>query len=274
MAALGKLGLDLVIILSDVATGLAFTSVFQRLRATWSLEGLSLQTMVAAVSNRCLHVGSYQLGLHYNPLVLPRALFMFLDGVNALAGLLCLCFFFKYFQTYEKEKDNFGLQVFERLGCVQSPRSFWKRYLVAASWLYLMAGVTALFWHHIRRFAVHQVIMSQPKDYYLSFYEVLSAVALIPQLWMFHHDKRVPPTLANFVIFVAAHQVLVLTFWACFPWVSGITPINRNIQMVFDGCSLLILSDFLYYWARSKWYGYDEVVLDLEEIAMVATEWK
>jgi len=100
--------------------------------------------------------------------------------------------------------------------------------------------------------------------YYLSFYEVMSAVCLVPQLWMFHQDKRVPPLLANFVILFAVHKLLVLCFWAAYPWVKGRSPANRGVQVVFDTLSLLILSDFLYFWARSKFYGYSDVVLDIE----------
>ena len=104
--------------------------------------------------------------------------------------------------------------------------------------------------------------------YYLSLYEVLAALCLLPQLWMFHLDKRVPSVLANFILFFALHKAFVLVFWIAYPFVDGESPPNRSIQIAFDSMSLLILADFLYYWARSKLKGYEDVVLD-EEIALV-----
>jgi hypothetical protein len=84
---------------------------------------------------------------------------------------------------------------------------------------------------------------------------------------MFHLDKRVPSVLANFVLIFALHKLLVLVFWAAYPFLKGDYPANRNIQMAFDAMSLLILADFLYYWAKSTIRGYPDVVFD--EITLV-----
>lgn len=260
---LGQFVLDGVILCSDVATGCAFLSVFQRIRLTGSAEGLSLQTMIAAVSIRCLHLASYTLNLHYHPVMLPHQAFLFMDWVNAIIGLACLVSFCSRLNTYEREKDNFGIQVFDSFDCFPNARVKYRGWL-AASFLYSIIAVLGLTWHHARRWLVQEALPDTFGGYYMSFYETTAALCLIPQLWMFHQDKRVPPLLANFVIFFAMHKVLVLIFWASYPWVNGTVPPNRNVQMAFDFLSVLILSDFLYYWARSKLHGYDEVILDTE----------
>merc|ERR1712039_534134 len=164
---------------------------------------------------------------------------------------------------YEKEKDNFGIQIFDSFDLLPNARVKY-RGLLAASFLYCTIFVVGLVWHHARRFAVHEALPDTFGGYYMSLYEACAALCLVPQLWMFHQDKRVPPLLANFVIFFAFHKLLVLTFWGCYPYVNGDAPPNRSVQMAFDALSLLILSDFLYYWARSKLHGYDEVILDTE----------
>lgn len=258
--------LDFIILASDVSTGCAFVSVIHRLQSTGSAEGLSLQTLIAAVSIRCLHLLSYHLELHYTPAVLPHSFFVTLDAANALAALGSLLLFLVNIRTYESKKDTFGAQVFDKFDCLPKRGPCQHRGIASAACFYAIVIVLSVLWHHVRWFAVHQTHASH--SYYLSFYETLAALCLIPQLWMFHQDKRVPPLLANFVVFFALHKMLVLVFWAAFPIIKGTTPPNRTIQMIFDMLSLVILLDFLYYWAMSKLRGYADVVLDFEMIPL------
>ncbi|CAK0908054.1 unnamed protein product [Prorocentrum cordatum] len=127
-----------------------------------------------------------------------------------------------------------GIQIYDKLGLLpkankQEPGSY-RRNFVAMSFLYVVITAMALVWYCIRRspstFAV---------SYYCCFYEVMSAMALIPQLWMFHQDTRVQPLLANFVVLTAMSRVFVLSFWVAYPWVYyWSNPDNRGIQMASE----------------------------------------
>lgn len=258
MVQFGELMLDGFIFGADLAIGATFLAVFQKLRTTRSAAGLSLQTLVAIVTARCLHLLSHPLALHYSPTVLPKELFCLLDGVNALMGVACLFIFGTYYySTYEVDKDNFGIQIFDAFDCLPKSGPLQHRPIAAASFLYFLVAVAALVWYCVRAGS-----LSFASGYFCCFYEAMSAVALIPQLWMFNKDKRVPSLLATFVVLVAVGRVCTLAFWWSYtlvhPWRS---PANRGIQMSFETLNLLILSDFLYYWGRSKWLGQKDVVL-------------
>jgi len=263
----GDLALDSIILCADLTTCITFLVIFRHLRTRVS-DGLSFQTLIAVVSLRFLHLCSYQFGLHYRPALLPQVLFLALDVVNCVGGALCLGLFLRHIGTYPCEKDNFGIQLFDKYDCLPKRGPLSWRPVAAASILYAVVAVVAVAWYGLREW--HR---TRPHPYYLSFYESMSALALVPQLWMFHQDKVVPPLLSNFVVLVAAHKSLVLLFWTAYPSLKGgVAPPNREVQLVFELVNLVILSDFLYYWFRSKLYGYEDVILDLEMIASPSVE--
>jgi hypothetical protein len=182
-----------------------------------------------------------------------------MDVANAFAGLVCLWnFCVHFYPTYEIDKDNFGIQLFDRFNCLPKSGIVKYRPIAAASLLYVTVAVAALMWYFVRNNG-HSSFASA---YFCCYYEALYAVALIPQLFMFNKDKCVPGLLATFVILVAAGRVCTLTFWYCYPYVHPFTtPANRGIQMSSETVNLLILSDFLYYWVRSKLRGHKDVIL-------------
>jgi len=254
----GMFVLDALILGSDVAMGGTFLAVFQKLRKTGSSAGLSLQTLVAILSARMLHLASHRIGLHYTPNVIPFTLFFLTDIVNLLAGLTCLFFLVNfYYSTYEVEKDNFGIQLFERFNLLPKSGPLRHKPEVAASFLYIVVAIAAFGWYYARpKFPSFAI------GYFCCFFEAMSAVALVPQLWMFNKDKRVSPLLANFVVLIAVGRVCTLTFWSAYPLVfPWRVPQNRSIQMISESLNLLILSDFLFYWARSKIRGEKEIIL-------------
>lgn len=255
---LGELFLDGLIHCSDLCVCGTFLTVFLKLRQSKSAAGMSLQTLATVVGARVLHLLSHLIGLHYSPAVMPYFVFPTLDVVNAAAGVAVLSAFSLYYtHTYEKSKDNFGIHVFEKLELLSKHSPLRTSPLVAASFLYSMVAVMALIWYCVRR-SHHTFLVS----YFCCFYEVLGAVALIPQLWMFHQDKRVSPLLANFVVLTAMNRFCTLLFWIFYPRVYYWRyPDNRGIQMASETLNLLVLSDFLFYWVRSKLRGDREVIL-------------
>lgn len=254
----GQLLLDGLIMSSDLCTGGTYAALFLKLRNTKSAVGMSLQTLITVVSCRTLHLVSHFIGLHYQPAVLPWAAFAVLDVLNATAGI-CLLFAFvsMYYSTYEKSKDNFGIHFFTKFNLLPTTGKLAESPLVAASFLYSVVLVLAFLWYLVRR-SHHPFLTS----YFCCFYEVSGAVALIPQLWMFHQDRRVSPLLSYFVVLTAINRVCTLCFWIFYPKVYiWRYPDNRGIQMASEAVNLLILSDFLYYWVRSMLRGDREIIL-------------
>mmetsp|Transcript_7616 Transcript_7616/g.8528 ORF Transcript_7616/g.8528 Transcript_7616/m.8528 type:complete len:115 (+) Transcript_7616:84-428(+) len=104
--------------------------------------------------------------------------------------------------SYEKEKDTFGIHAFERLELIAKNSPLKTNPFLAASFLYAVVAVLAMLWYFVRK-SQRSFLVS----YFCCYYEAMGAVALIPQLWMFHQDKRVSPLLANFVVLTAMHRL-------------------------------------------------------------------
>ena len=250
--------MDFLILCSDLCVCGTFVVVFLQLRKSRSAAGLSLQTLATVVGARVIHLISHNIQLHYSPNVLPWFIYPTMDVVSACAGVAVLVSFcLYYFPSYEKEKDNFGIHVFERLEVVPKDSPLKTNPFVAASFLYAVVAVLAFLWYFVRK-SQRSFLVS----YFCCYYEAMGAVALIPQLWMFHQDKRVSPLLANFVVLTAMHRLFTLAFWISYPRIFVWRyPDNRGIQMASETLNLLILSDFLFYWARSKLRGDSEVII-------------
>lgn len=261
VSQLAELMFDGFIIGSDVTMIAAFVAVLRRLKASKSAAGLSLQSVMSLVGLRLLHLSSHYFNIHYRPKVLPMWLFQMLDTGVVAAGLVCVVLLLTlFYPTYEVEKDNFGIQVFDRFDLLPKSGPLSYRPLAAASFLYMVVGIVACLWYLVR-----QTMPTFGLSCYCCYYEVMSAASLIPQLWMFHKDKRVPELLANFVVLVAVGRLCTLGFWAVYPWIyRWSVPSNRGIHMALEAFNLLILSDFLYYWVRAKIRGQRDIVLDFE----------
>jgi hypothetical protein len=248
---IGSMFLDGCIISSDLAIAGTFGSLLMLLHSKSSAAGLSLQTLIAVVTARVLHLGSQYFGIHYRPAELPTVLFSAFDVMNASAGIACILLFNKFRTTYEVEKDNFGIQLFDKLDLVPKKGLLSNRPFFAATFIYGLTLVLALFWSFVRTTSG-----SWAMNYYCCVYEALCTVALFPQLWMFHQDKWVNQLLATFVVCVAVNRLCTLTFWLSYTWVNPWSaPANRTIQIFIEFVNLAVLADFLYYWLRAKLRG-------------------
>lgn len=251
----GKFILDCNIVVADISLLLCLLSLVTQLRRTRTAKGISLLTLVIIVISRCLHSLSHPVfGLHFFPTVLPMSLFLLMDVANAILGICVVVFFVKYYwHTYEVENDDFGSVVLRKLG-VDS---------VVARWVLLHSVIltSAVAWNIFRR-GNHTNVASA---LFCSYYEVMGFFALLPQLWMFQRDKVVSQALGNFIGFTALHRFLTLLFWIAFPIVYKSRVLdNRIIQMVSEVINLLILSDFLFYYIRSKIRGEKDIVISEE----------
>eukprot|EP00928_Gymnodinium_smaydae_P012892 TRINITY_DN1470_c0_g1_i3.p1 TRINITY_DN1470_c0_g1~~TRINITY_DN1470_c0_g1_i3.p1 ORF type:complete len:257 (+),score=33.23 TRINITY_DN1470_c0_g1_i3:152-922(+) len=252
----GQLGLDSFLLGSDAALLAAFATICQKLRSSKSSAGLSLQSLAAFVGARCVHLGSYALGMHYTPVSLHWGLFALFDVCSAVVGIGCVIFLAKNcYHSYEAEKDSFGIKALEKFVCLPADMQRY-RPQIAIAFLYTLVALISLVWYCFRQ------SNSFVSGFFCCFYESLSGVALIPQLWMFQQEKRVPPIMAAFILFVVLSRLCTLSFWICFPFVHlWIKPTNRSFQMAIEVVNLCILSDFIYYWAKAKIRGEKDVVL-------------
>jgi hypothetical protein len=257
---LGELTLDALILSQDTALCCTFVALLKQLRSRRSSAGLSFQTLVLFVGARCLHLGSHVIGLHYLPEVLPWFPYLFLDVAGALLGVACLLVFVRcYYSSYEAEKDSFGIGLLERLDCLPKSGPLRHRPVFASLLIYSATLMGALLWYFVRQSQAGFAL-----GYYCCLYEAMSAVALVPQLWMFNQDRRVPAPLATFVVLVAVSRLCTLGFWTAYPTVHPWrVPANRSVQIGSEIVNLLILSDFMYYWLRSTLRGDKDVVLPL-----------
>jgi len=249
--SLGQFFLDGCIICSDLAILGTFAAVFLQLKNNQSAQGMSLQTLIAVVTSRTLHFCSHWFDIHYRPQEIPSALYFMFDIINAAAGISCIVMFAKYISTYDSENDNFGIAIFDKFQMVPTSGIFSSRPILAASFIYIVTMILAFLWSFIRNSPG-----SWATGYFCCIYEVMSMVALLPQLWMFHKDKWVSQLLGWFVVMVAVNRCCTLTFWVSYTWVNPWnTPSNRFTQIVTEILNLAVLGDFLFYWARAKMRG-------------------
>ncbi|KAF4674806.1 hypothetical protein FOL47_008684 [Perkinsus chesapeaki] len=236
-----SLFLDSLILGADIALLGSFIAVYHQVKKSHSASGLSFQTLGCVAVARCLHLLSHPLGLHFRPTVIPFWVYGLMDILNAAFGTYMLVYTTTRYKTsYEAQKDNFGQAFFQRMGVpVTTP-------LTRYGFIYLFTAVLAFLWYLVRRSHSSFYV-----SYFCCFYEVLCAVALFPQLWMFQQDKVVSAPLANFVVLTAVNRACTLIFWFSYPLIFEYAyPDNRGVQMASETLNLLILSDFLYYYFR------------------------
>lgn len=232
-----------------------FGAVFLQLKTQSSPQGMSLQTLIAVVTARTLHLFSHWFEIHYRPQEIAFALYFMMDIINAVVGISCIIMFLQLKSTYDSEKDNFGIAIFDRFQLVPETGIFSSRPLLAASFIYIVTSMLAFLWSFFRNSPG-----SWATGYFCCIYEVISMVALIPQLWMFHKDKWVSQLLGWFVVMVALNRCCTLTFWVIYPWINPwSSPANRTTQIITEFLNLAVLADFLFYWARAKFRGESKI---------------
>ena len=254
--------IDVLIISSDASLCMAFMAVLYQVRTKRSAQGLSLQTLSLVVTARVLHLLSHPFDLHFEPSMLPSWLYSLLDVASAFLGCFVLWWVSQHaLDTYEGSKDTFGESLMRRFIWPDAPSEGIPLVLVRAGFSWLIALVLALIWWALRRSP-----QSFLASYFACVYEVLGAISLLPQLYMFQKDRVASPQLANFVVLIALNRLCTLGFWIVYPWVYYWRyPDNRGIQMLSEFINILIISDFLFYYVRAKIRGEGFVRIPVRE---------
>jgi len=260
-----KLMFDGFIMGSDLSVGFAFLAVLAKLMKEGNAAGLSLQSIIAVLTLRTLHACSHYVGIHFRPRAMPMWPYKVSDVLVVVAGVACLVgILTKHYKTYEVDKDNFGIQLFDRFGLTPSSGLFSNKTILASSFLYVIIGATTVLWYGLRSLTSFTSSLSA----YTCLCEVLSALALVPQLWMFQKEKRASSLLGTFVVLVAVGRLCTLLFWVMLPILVGkyAVPTNRNVQICLEILNIAILGDFLYYWGKARMRGLSEVILSSDEV--------
>ena len=274
--------LDLLILGSDLCLGMGFFLLARHMRhVSRSLAHLSLQSFAALVLCRCLHLGSHLFGIHFTPEVLPGWVYNSVDLFNAVAGLVAVAAAAELASSsssssssggggYQAEADSFGKVCSGGAGSRSSTfakKILPKRLVPFAHFatLYLVVFALAGIWTVFRRgghSSSSSSLAQTALSFFCCFYEVLGALALVPQLYMVHakltvdglnpgisggQDKsRNLPALADLVFCVFLSKFFTLLFWFLYPYIHrGRHPDNRGVQMAAEGLNMAILSDFL-----------------------------
>jgi len=252
--------LESLILASDVATLGSFVVLCHKLRQTSTCAGISLQTVLCLALTRALHATSHWMGMHYRPRSLPDFPYKAMDYLNAVVSLGVVVYAVTSFgPSYEAQKDSFGGKLLAKVGLMDLDMKPRNPVQQGSKWgfLYVIIVVLSFAWYSVR-----------PGTYafntgmFCCVYEVMTAIALLPQLWMFWTDKKVSSALANFVALTALNRFFTLSFWVLIPWAfPWATPSNRTNQMISEAGNLLILADFMYYYIQARLQGKTEIVL-------------
>jgi hypothetical protein len=259
----GKLVLDGLNLGYDIANAGTFVTILQQCHSTGSSARISYQSVVALVLFRCLHFINHFFSNYSMPLLIPQALPLIVDFVGAALAIFCACFLLqrRLLQTYEQDKDDFGIQVFERLNCRPTVGLLRHRPIAGASLFYCVVALSAVVWYSVQGSGRPSLV-----GYSSSFCDVLGAMALLPQIWMFHKEKRAPSHLATTVLLVVGSRMCIISHIIVRPLVYGRTLIlSMFVQhLCSETMFILIFADFLFFFARSKARGDKEIILEMD----------
>eukprot|EP00440_Ansanella_granifera_P076915 gb/GFBE01083468.1/.p1 GENE.gb/GFBE01083468.1/~~gb/GFBE01083468.1/.p1 ORF type:complete len:253 (+),score=50.85 gb/GFBE01083468.1/:1-759(+) len=246
--------IDLLNVTCDLLMASTFGIIFWQLRTARSAAKVSLLTLASLATTRLLHLSLHFRGRHHQTRVLPSSASWCCDMMGAIGGVACLyLFLMRYYRTYEKEEDDFGAQLLDRCS-IQLPQKgpLKHRNVAALVLLYTVIAVFAVAWF----IAVGGQITGQRGPGYLEcFGDCLGAVALIPQLWMFHKTRRAPRLLSLVVVSVALARCCMVSTFLLARRKHLLNAVGSEMTY------LLIVADFVYYWARSTIKGQKEVIL-------------
>uniref|UniRef100_A0A0G4F9T4 ER lumen protein-retaining receptor n=1 Tax=Chromera velia CCMP2878 TaxID=1169474 RepID=A0A0G4F9T4_9ALVE len=161
--------------------------------------------------------------------------------------------FTKYYSSYEKDRDTFGLKF-----CRVLPNNLGKK--VYAFFLYFVAFVIT-----IPLFIFRRTRLPTLYSLYECFDDTMLALALIPQLYMFYNrrPRRVSSLLGHFVVLLFIARLCALSYWLTYPiFHSGAIP-SRGLHICTELFNLLILLDFLYYYLVAAVKGEKDIALPL-----------
>lgn len=254
---------DVLILCSDLFTIASFAILGYRVHKERTIRGISLQSLAALVLCRVIHALSHILGMHHQSESFAVIYMIFDISASVVAvGTAHLCLK-TYKGSYQADLDDFGLIALEYLhdkGFKKIIPSQPRLYANYWSILYSVCACIGFCWFLIRRSHANWLF-----SFGICWYEVLTALAILPQMWMFRKGRSVPTALAHYVVLSVLARAVLLLFWMYYPRAHNWRyPDNRGVQMAAEALNILILSDFLYCYVKSYRGGFQSGMLPVE----------
>mmetsp|Transcript_22163 Transcript_22163/g.55883 ORF Transcript_22163/g.55883 Transcript_22163/m.55883 type:complete len:386 (-) Transcript_22163:44-1201(-) len=253
-SASGLLLLDFLILLADVCGFCAFYCVFKSVKHQGP-RGVSLQSFLGFALGRCLHSLSHFFGIHYVPEVVPLSLYALVDGIAVvMVSITALALWVASKGDSECFADDvFGRELLRKI--VPTHMQNWK--LVQHGGLVFCSLIVASLWSVTR---CSLIISPATDDVHYAFSlcllcsicEVIQVMSVLPQLLMLYKTRRIPALLGDFLMFQGVAKGCTLLFWVLFPSVNGWSPHNHNMATLTEFFNLLVLSDFIYFYIKSR----------------------
>jgi len=240
-----------------------YIALLQKLRRDRSAIGLSMQTLTALVISECNTLIIILLFYLLNHIEFGIGFVLCDVATVVVSAWTLLIIHRKFSNSYEEDRDVFGMKF-----CLCSPkarqqirgkRSLFQRRM-HWGFLYILSAALALPIFFLRR---------QSMPHWLSYFEcfddVLAALALLPQLFMFYskRPRRVSQLLGRFVIFLLLARVCSFAFWLTDPLFRIKTIPGRGVHLVSELMNVAILSNFTYYYFTASYKGLKDINLPL-----------
>eukprot|EP00918_Siedleckia_nematoides_P036133 GHVU01078548.1.p1 GENE.GHVU01078548.1~~GHVU01078548.1.p1 ORF type:complete len:306 (-),score=33.56 GHVU01078548.1:468-1385(-) len=235
----------------------SYAALLMKLKRDRSALGLSLQTLLALALSEVNNV--FISLVLYNLAGTPIGYDFFLcDLMTLFLSVSVLIAVFRRFRnSYEEDKDAFGASLFN----ISSSRSS-AFYRNRVHWLalYLIAFVLAVPLHALRRTALPSAL-----SFWECFDEILLAIALLPQLYMFYsrRPRKVTHFLGTFVVFMLLARISSFCYWLLEPLFHPLHSGGRGLRMCTEGLNVCILVDFAYYYVTAKSQGFSDIALPI-----------
>lgn len=265
--------IDVLNFATAVSWFFAYLSLFFKLKREKNIIGLSLQTILILVVAECNHVLiTIILSSHYH--VKLGLDFYLCDFSTALLSLATFTYIYSnFYETYEKNRDTFGLNITNLLvGYISKANGddaydSKKRNRVHPT-------SKNIFWLaiYVINFFIGSIIFlfrksSSPPliSFWESYMDSLLSLALLPQIYMFYNKKprKVSSPLAHFVAFILLARMLMLLYWILYPLFKYSIVPGRRLHIFSESLNVIFLSHFMYHFLRSKFLGESDVSLPL-----------
>ncbi|OII74869.1 uncharacterized protein cubi_03001 [Cryptosporidium ubiquitum] len=265
--------LDLLNFATAVSWFFAYLALFFKLKREKNVVGLSLQTLLILVVAECNHVIiTVILSSHYH--VKLELDFYLCDCLTALLSVTTFIYIYNnFYETYENNRDTFGLNVTNFVICwiskVSGSANFNEKKINRFHptsqnffWLtiYIMNFFLGSMIFFLRKSSSPPII-----SFWESYMDSLLSLALLPQIYMFYNKKprRVSSPLAHFVAFILLARIFMLFYWILYPLFKFSIVPGRRLHIFSEFLNVIFLTHFMYYFLKSKLNGENDISLPL-----------
>ncbi|EEA05326.1 uncharacterized protein CMU_023310 [Cryptosporidium muris RN66] len=249
---------------------LGYCSLFLKLHRDQNAAGLSLQTLFMLVLTELNHVLILIVMTAYFKVPLGID-FYICDCSTVLISLATFSYIiFSFYDSYEEEKDTFGLNVasciFESIIGKTNKNDVLERkiHTLAKRFHWIVAYLISLL-ASIPLFLFRRSHLPMLLSFWECYIDMQLTFALVPQLYMFYNKKprKVSSLLAHFVVFILLARILMLLYWATYPLFKYTSIPGRKLHITTEFLNIIILAHFMFYFIRAKLLGQRDIPLPI-----------